>query len=124
MYLGDGTRVQVDFPGVVRLHLNTGIFLELQNTAYVPAIRIDLISIPILDRFGYNFLFGSEKIKLYRGSLLIGNEIFCGSLYILELFVLPYVSIALTVKAVSITKHLRLNEIYTLWHKRLDHISR
>ena len=42
----------------------------------------------------------------------------------MELFVLPYVSITLTVKAVSLTKHLRLNEIYTLWHKHLDHISR
>ena len=82
MYLGDGTRVQLDFLGVVRLHLNTGIFLELQNAAYIPSIRINLISVPILDRFGYNFLFGSEKIKLYRASLLIGNEIFCGSLYI------------------------------------------
>ena len=29
MNMGDGTRVQVDFLGVVRLQLNTGNFLEL-----------------------------------------------------------------------------------------------
>ena len=29
MYTGDGTRVQVDFLGVVRLQLSTIIFLEL-----------------------------------------------------------------------------------------------
>ena len=67
----DSTRVQVDFLGVVRLQLSTENFLELQNVAYIPSIRKILISVPILDRLGYIFLFGTRKVKLYRGSLLI-----------------------------------------------------
>ena len=39
VYMGDGTRVQVDFLGVVRLQLNTRNFLELQDVAYIPSIR-------------------------------------------------------------------------------------
>ena len=65
MYMGDGTRVQVDFLGVVRLQLSTGNFLELQDVAYIPSIKRNLISVLILDRFRYSFLFGSIKNKLY-----------------------------------------------------------
>ena len=57
VYMGDGTRVQVDFLGVARLQLSTGKFLALQDVAYIPSIRRNLISIPILDRLGYSFPF-------------------------------------------------------------------
>ena len=50
MYMGDGTKVQVDFLRVVRLLLSTEIFLELQDVAYIPSIRRNLISVPILNR--------------------------------------------------------------------------
>ena len=43
VYMGDGTRVQVDFLGVVRLQLSIGIFLELRDVAYIPSIRRILI---------------------------------------------------------------------------------
>ena len=58
MYMGDGTRVQVDFLEVVILQLNTRNFLELQDMAYIPLIKRNLISIPILDKLEYSFLFG------------------------------------------------------------------
>ena len=65
------------------------------------------------------------KVKLYRDSLLIETGVLCGNLYILELSVLPYVSTILSIKTVSSTKCLRLNEkSSTLWHKRLGHIFR
>ena len=59
---------------------------------------------------------------MYRDPLLIGTGVLCGSLYILELFALPYVSDTLTV---SSSKRLRLNEkSFTLWNKRFGHISK
>ena len=61
----DGTKVQVDFLGVVRLQLSTRNFLELPDVAYIPSIRRILISIPILDRLCYSFLFRTGKVKLY-----------------------------------------------------------
>ena len=48
--MGDGTRVQVDFLRVVRLQLNTINFFVLCNVSYIPSIRRNLISVPILDR--------------------------------------------------------------------------
>ena len=57
VYIGDGTRVQVDFMGLVRLQLSTRIFLELRDVAYISSIKINLILVPILDRLGYSFFF-------------------------------------------------------------------
>ena len=93
--------------------------------AYIPSIRRNLISIPILDRLGYSFLFGTGKVKLYRDSLLIGTGVLCGSLYRLELSVLPYVSATFTINTASSSKRLRLNEKSSiLWYKYLGHISK
>ena len=93
--------------------------------AYIPSIRRNLISIPILDRLGYSFLFGIRKVKLYRNSLLISTGVLCGSLYILELSVLPYVPATFTINTASSSKRLRLNEKSSiLWHKCLCHISK
>ena len=50
VYMGDDTRVQVDFIGVVRLQLSIGNFLELRDVAHIPLIRRILISIPIFYR--------------------------------------------------------------------------
>ena len=50
MYMGDGTRVQIDFLRVFRLQLSIGNFLELRDVRYIPSIMKILISIPILDR--------------------------------------------------------------------------
>ena len=76
--------------------------------ALIPSARRNLISIPILDRLGYSFLFGTRKVNLYRDSLLISNGTLCGNLYRLELYSL--LSFSHTVNSVSSTKHLRLNE--------------
>ena len=40
VYIGDGTKVQVDFLEVVRLQLSIGNFLELQDVAYIPSISV------------------------------------------------------------------------------------
>ena len=61
MYMGDGIRVQVDFLGVVRLQLSIRNFLELQDVACIPLIKRNLISVHILDRLGYSFLFRNCK---------------------------------------------------------------
>ena len=50
VYMGDDIIVQAVFLGVVILHLSTRNFLELQDLAYIPSIRRNLISVPILDR--------------------------------------------------------------------------
>ena len=62
VYMEDDTKVQVDFLGVVRIQLSTGKFFELQDVAYIPSIRRNLIYAPILDRLGYNFRLELEQL--------------------------------------------------------------
>ena len=50
VYLGNDTKFQVVFLGVVRLQPSIEKLLELQDVVYIPSIRGNLISIPILDR--------------------------------------------------------------------------
>ena len=64
------------------MQLSTRKFSELQDLVFILSIRRNLISIPILDRLGYSFLFGTRKVKLYRDSLLIGIGVICGNLYV------------------------------------------
>ena len=78
--------------------------------AYIPSIRRNLIYVPILDRIGYNFHFGTKKVKWYRDSLLIENGMLWGNLYILELYGLHSLSVSPAINTISNTKHLRLNE--------------
>ena len=67
--MGESTRVQVDFLGVVRLQLCTRNFLELRDVAYIPSIKRNLISVPILDRLGYSFFFFELKKLIYIETL-------------------------------------------------------
>ena len=84
----------------------------------IPSIRRNLISVPILDRIAYSFLFRTRKVKLYQDSLLISTGLLCGGLYKLELSALPSVFATLTVNTVSSTKHLKLTEQSSIiWHK-------
>ena len=124
VYMGDDTRVQVDFLGVVILQFGTENLLKLQDVVYIPSIRRNLISVSILDRLGYSFLFGSRKVKLYQDSLLVDNGILCGSLYRLELSALPFFLLPLLSILLVAPNVLRLNEkSSTLWHKCLGYIS-
>ena len=93
--------------------------------AYIPSIKRNMISVPILDILGYSFLFGTIKVELYRDSLLIGTRLLSKGLYILELSSLSSISATLTVNTTSSSKRLRLKEkSSTLWHKHLGHIYR
>ena len=61
MFMGNTIRVQVVSFGIIRLHLNLKKKLPfLQNVAFIPSIRRNLIYVPILDRLGYNFLLELE----------------------------------------------------------------
>ena len=51
-------------------------FLFLQNVAFIPFIRRNLISEPILDRLGYNFLLELEKLIYIETLYLLAMERF------------------------------------------------
>ncbi|KAJ9696926.1 hypothetical protein PVL29_008922 [Vitis rotundifolia] len=124
VYMGDGSKVKVEFFDMIKLRLTTESFLLLQNVAYIPSLRRNLISVSILDRQGYTFHFEGGKVDIFCNSVLIGNAVLFGNLYSLSLHHGPLCDSS-SVNSVIGCKRARLNlSSSMLWHKRLGHISR
>ena len=120
IYVGDGNRIEVEAIGTFRLLLKSGTYLELKETFIVPSFRRNLISVSILDKFGYSCSFGNNKFSLFCNSTLVGSGSLSGNdnLYLLH-----------TVTSYNESLHVgmkrKLNENSAgLWHRRLGHISR
>ena len=72
LVLGNGIELKVEAVGTMRLVLETQLFLDLENTVYVPTMSRNLISISRLDVLGYAFEFRNNKLSLFMDSKLIG----------------------------------------------------
>ena len=59
IYVGDGQTASVEAIGHFRLYLNSGKYLDLYETFVVPSLRRNLVSVSVLDKFGYYCSFGN-----------------------------------------------------------------
>ena len=126
MYMGDSSRAKVDIMGIIKLKLAIGYVLELQEIFYVPSIRRNLLFIFLLDSQGYIFLFGNNKVEMYKDGKVVGFGTLCDNLYRLDLFSngLSY-SVDSVVTPIVASTRPRVNDNSSmLWRKRLGHISR
>ena len=124
VYMGNGSKVKVEFFGMIKLRLATESFLLLHDVAYIPSLRKNLIYVSILDRHGYSFHFGGGKVDIFSNSVLIGNGVLFDNLYSLSLHHGPLCDSS-SVNSVVGCKHARMNlSSSMLWHKHLGHISR
>ena len=63
--------------------------MDLNETFVVPSFRRNLVSISVLDKFGYTCSFGTNKFSLFQNSNLVGT----GSLsYVDNLYMLDKVA--------------------------------
>jgi len=95
--------------------------LDFFETFVVPSFRRNLISISSLDKFGFSCSFGNNKISLYQNLNLIGFGSLIDNLYMLDVNC-SYNEI-LQANSRGTKKKLKEN-LATLWHKRLGHISK
>ena len=103
------------------LTLNDGFVLELQMTFYVPSFSRNLSSVSRLVPFGYSFHFSETSFSLIYKSDCVRNDILSDGLYcILLQNDTTYNSLHVQIG----TKRCVVNEdSFTLWHRRLGHIS-
>ena len=59
IYVGDGKTAKVEATDTFRLLLKISVYLDLKETYVVSSFRWNLISISILDKFGYYCSFGN-----------------------------------------------------------------
>lgn len=124
IYVGDGKQVEVKAIGTFRLLLDTGFYLDFQDTCIVPSFRRNLVSVSKLDKSGYYCSFGNGEFSLSLNSNVIGTGslTYCDKLYMLDI-VTSY-NETLHVDSRGTKRKLNNENSATLWHKRLGHISK
>ena len=97
--------------GDICLVTNLGCQLLLKDVRHVSELRLNLISVGVLDRQGFEHHIGQGKLKLTKGSMLIARANLCSTLY------RSYAKVCKN----------ELNSVEDsspeLWHKRLGHMS-
>ena len=71
--MGDKKQVEVNLIGHFRLLLGTGCYLDLKDTFIVPSFRWNLVSVSLLDKFGYSCSFGNNQFNLSFNSNIVGT---------------------------------------------------
>jgi len=123
--VSNGVNVGVKNIGTASLRLSSGFDLTLSDVVYVPFMRRNLISISILDKCGFTFIFGNNEVEIFRNSSLIGSSVLSDGLYLLNLDSNSIVQRQSDVCNVVRSKRGRIIESSSmLWHKRLGHISK
>ena len=120
LHVGNGVKVDVLFIGIVVLHFRSGFRIILENTAFVPSMRRSLVSLSKLDESGYHFHFGNKKVEVSLNSSIVGECLLRDGLYQLDL---NSDAIAFYVDNEGTKRALMKENSYSLWHKRLGHIS-
>ena len=118
--MGNGVKVDVLFIGTVVLHFRSGFRIILENTAFVPSMRRSLVSLSKLDESGYHFHFGNKKVEVSLNSSIVGECLLRDGLYQLNL---NSDAIAFHIDNAGTKRALMKENSYSLWNKRLGHIS-
>ena len=98
--------------------------MDLNETFFVPSFRRNLVSISVLDKFGYSCSFGNNKFSLFQNSNLVGTGSlsYVDNLYMLDTVASYHETLQLSTRGVK--RKLTNENSSSLWHKRLGHISK
>jgi hypothetical protein len=112
VYMGNNTYSDVLGEGKCKISVN-GSVIVLYDVLYVPSIRRNLISVPVLDSKGYGIKFKSGKVYIRKGNVSV-KGVKVDNMYLLKVD-----------NKISISDYLNvsINSSY-LWHLRLGHINK
>ncbi|XP_019173288.1 PREDICTED: uncharacterized protein LOC109168888 [Ipomoea nil] len=85
VYMGNDSMAEVRGSGSVEIKLCSGKNLLLSNVMYVPTLRRNLVSGPLLVRAGIKLVFESEKMIMSRRGEYLGKGYLRGGLFVLPL---------------------------------------
>ena len=122
VFTGNDTSARVERIGTFRLLLNTGHFVDLLNTFVVPTFRRNLVSVSTLDKFGYTCTFGNRKVSIkYEDNIIGSGSLSPHKLYLLSIVTSSNLVLHTTMKGSKLNSP--SSNSYSLWHRRLGHIS-
>ncbi|CAL2278114.1 unnamed protein product [Prunus armeniaca] len=116
VFVGNGEEVQVNYIGTVRIKLEFGFVLELDEVVYVPSMKKSLISVTRLVKSKFSLNFDGTGCSIFRNKVLVGKASLIDGMFRLNC--------KRTEMEIN-TVQTKTNEIsFKLWHKRLGHVSK
>ena len=87
IYVGDGKSIKVEGFKTFRLLLRILFYLDLNETFIVPSFRWNLISISVLNKFGFSCSFGNSKFSIFQDLKLVSSRslLVYDNLYLLDI---------------------------------------
>nr|GEV21450.1 zinc finger, CCHC-type [Tanacetum cinerariifolium] len=116
LYMGDEHFALVHGKGSVALEFSSGKTVTLFNVLYVPKLRKNLVSGPVLNKCRYKQVYESDKYILEKCGVFVGFSYYNNGMFMLNLNKVPddsdsvYMSSSSTVVNTSV------------WHARLRHV--
>ena len=71
--MGNNDKAQIIGRGDVHLQTENGTTLVLKSVRHVESLRLNIISVSLLDKDGYLSRFGNEKYKLTKGNRIVAK---------------------------------------------------
>ena len=122
--MGNDKTTKVEAIKTFRLLLKMSVYLDLKEPYVVRSFRRNLISISVLNKFGYYCSFGNFKYCLSLNSNVIstGSLSVHDNLYFLD--IVASFNETLYTSTRGTKRKLTNKDFVMLWHKRLGHISK
>ncbi|GJU60145.1 zinc finger, CCHC-type containing protein [Tanacetum coccineum] len=115
LYMGDDHFAPIHGKGSVALEFSSGKTITLFNVLYVPKLRKNLVSGPMLNKCGYKQVYESDKYILSKSGVFVGFGYYNNGMFMLNLNKVPDDS-----DSVYMSSSIVVNSL--LWHARLGHV--
>ena len=118
--VGNNVRISVKKIGICKLVLRGGRTLLLHDVLYAPNIRRNLISVLVLLKFGFNWYFCDDNVRLCLGTTFYGSGFVLDGFIVMDV---DYVDFNNNASFSLITSANDREVDMQLWHARLNHIG-
>ncbi|GJW76372.1 zinc finger, CCHC-type containing protein [Tanacetum coccineum] len=115
LYMGDEHYAPVHGKGSVVLEFSSVKTITLSNVLYVPKLRKNLVSGPVLNKCGYKQVYESDKYILSKCGVFVGFGYYNNGMFMLNLNKVPDDSDSVYMSSSTVVNS-------TLWHARLGHV--
>nr|GEU40124.1 zinc finger, CCHC-type [Tanacetum cinerariifolium] len=115
LYMGDDHFAPVHDKGSVALEFSSRKTITLFNVLYVPKLRKNLVSGPMLNKYGYKQVYESNKYILSKSGVFVGFGYYNNGMFMLNLNKVPDDSDYVYMSTSTVVNSL-------LWHARLGHV--
>ena len=113
LHMGNESTTPIVGRGLVVLELSSGKCLELRDVLHVPKTRKNLVSVSMLNRYGYKQVYESDRYVLSKGGMFVDFDHYNNGMFMLN------------INNTIINDHAFVvgTSDFSLWHARLGHVN-